>query len=417
MLRKTWTSLVLLVLCCWSAQSYSAAVAEKVFADYADALLQIKVLEHASGAKSAIGSGFLLHDSDLVVTNYHVVSEAVLFPQKYQLEFLAQNQQKGALEIVAVDVVNDLALLKTDYKAAKSFQLQQQTPVQGATVYSLGNPHDLGLIVVPGTYNGLQKHSFYPRIHFTGAINSGMSGGPAVNDAGEVIGVNVASAGNDLGFLVPAAALKALLEKAVVADLKLDIQQQLIGNQQRMFQQVLEADWQLKNFGPATVPDEIVPFIRCWGMSNVEKDKDDIKRVNAFCNQPEEIFLSSEFSTGRIEMQFEWVQAKDLHPLQFFRRYQFSISQMNADNSAGEDDVTAFSCQNQLLSPVEGQHAKAIFCIRAYRNYPQLFDVAYISASMDHQQQGVISHFTLAGVDQQIALEFSRKFIGAVVWQ
>lgn len=417
MLRKTWTSLVWLVLCCWSAQSYSAAVAEKVFADYADALLQIKVLEHASGAKSAIGSGFLLADSDLVVTNYHVVSEAVLFPQKYQLEFLAQNQQKGALDIVAVDVVNDLALLKTDYKAAKSFQLQQQTPVQGATVYSLGNPHDLGLIVVPGTYNGLQKHSFYPRIHFTGAINSGMSGGPAVNEAGEVIGVNVASAGNDLGFLVPAAALKALLEKAVVADLKQDIQQQLIDNQQKMFQQILQADWQLKNFGPATVPDEIVPFIRCWGTSNVEKDKDDIKRVNAFCNQPEEVFLSSEFSTGRIEMQFEWVQAKDLHPLQFFRRYQYSISRMNADNRAGEDDVTAFSCQNQLLSPVEGQHAKAIFCIRAYRNYPQLFDVAYISASMDHQQQGVISHFTLAGVDQQIALEFSRKFIGAVVWQ
>ena len=417
MVQKTWTSVLLLVLCCWSGQSFSAAVAEKVFADYADALLQIKVLETASGAKSAIGSGFLLAEPDLVVTNYHVVSEAVLFPQKYQLEFLAQNQQKGKLELVAVDVVNDLALLKTDYKAAKSFLLQQQKPVQGAAVYSLGNPHDLGLIVVPGTYNGLQKHSFYPRIHFTGAINSGMSGGPAVNEAGEVIGVNVASAGNDLGFLVPAEALKTLLEKAAVADLKLDIQQQLLANQQAMFQQILQADWQLKNFGPATVPDEIVPFIRCWGTSNVEKDKDDVKRVNAFCNQSEEIFLSSEFSTGRIEMQFEWIQAKDLHPLQFFNRYQQSINQMNADNSAGEDDVTAFSCQDQILSPVEGQHAKAVFCIRAYRNYPALFDVAYISASLDHQQQGVISHFTLAGVDQQMALQFSHKFIGAVVWQ
>lgn len=83
MLQKTWTSLLLLVLCCCSAPGYSAAVAEKVFADYADALLQIKVLEHASGAKSAIGSGFLLAEPNLVVTNYHVVSEAVLFPQKY----------------------------------------------------------------------------------------------------------------------------------------------------------------------------------------------------------------------------------------------------------------------------------------------------------------------------------------------
>ena len=416
MLQKLWACLCLL-LGCYSAASHGGATAEKVFADYADALLQIKVLEHASGAKSAIGSGFVLADPQLVVTNYHVVSEAVLFPQKYQLEFLAQNQQKGKLDIVAVDVVNDLALLKADYKAAKSFQLQQQDPVQGAAVYSLGNPHDLGLIVVPGTYNGLQKHSFYPRIHFTGAINSGMSGGPAVNEAGEVLGVNVASAGNDLGFLVPASALQNLLVKAPVADIPQDIQQQLLSNQQAMFQQILQANWQLKNFGPATVPDEIVPFIRCWGTSNVEKDQDDVKRVNAFCNQPEEIFLSSEFSAGRIEMQFEWLQAKDLHPLQFFRRYQQSINQMNADNRAGDDDVTAFSCQNQLISPVEGQHAKAVFCLRAYRNYPQLFDVAYISASLDHQQQGVISHFTLAGVDQKMALEFSRKFIGAVVWQ
>ena len=131
MLQKTWTSLLLLVLCCCSAPGYSAAVAEKVFADYADALLQIKVLEHASGAKSAIGSGFLLAEPNLVVTNYHVVSEAVLFPQKYQLEFLAQNQQKGKLEIVAVDVVNDLALLKTAIRQPRVFSCNSRHQCKG----------------------------------------------------------------------------------------------------------------------------------------------------------------------------------------------------------------------------------------------------------------------------------------------
>ena len=93
-----------------------------------------------------------------------------------------------------------------------------------ATIYSLGNPHDLGMILVPGTYNGLQKYSFYPRIHFTGAVNAGMSGGPTVDAAGKVVGVNVASAGNQLGFLVPADALQALLQRFLqdgeVADFK-----------------------------------------------------------------------------------------------------------------------------------------------------------------------------------------------------
>ncbi|MFC4653489.1 serine protease [Rheinheimera marina] len=413
MILRCWMLLLLL----GATAVQAAAVAEKVFADYADALLQIKVLDKNSGAKSAIGSGFLLADPQLIVTNYHVVSEAVLFPDKYQLEFLNKDQASGQLQIVAVDVVNDLALLASDYQAAQPFHIQAQAPVQGAAVYSLGNPHDLGLIVVPGTYNGLQKHSFYPRIHFTGAINSGMSGGPAVNEQGEVIGVNVASAGNDLGFLVPAAALLQLLQRPKVDDLKQDIQQQLVQNQRQMFEQILQADWKTKAFGPAMVPDEVVPFVRCWGSSNLEKEKDDVKRVNAFCNQPEEIFLSNEFSTGRIEMQFEWQQAKGLHPLQFFRRYQNSISQMNADNKAGEDDVSRFRCDTQVVQAAAGQQAKAVFCLRSYKDYPGLYDVAYISASLDQSHQGVISHFTLAGVEKDMALAFTRKFREAVTWQ
>jgi hypothetical protein len=345
----------------------------------------------------------------------------VLFPEKYQLEYLAQDQSKGQLKVLAVDVINDLALVQTDYQPMQRFAIQSEKPVQGVTLYSLGNPHDLGMILVPGTYNGLQKYSFYPRIHFTGAVNSGMSGGPTVDASGKVVGINVASAGNQLGFLVPAQALTALLERyqqqGQPKDFKSQIEGQLLDSQQKMFSQILQADWQLKEFGPGKVPDEIVPFVRCWGESNVEKRQDQLKKVAAFCSQSEEIFLSQSFSTGRIEMQFEWLHGPELHPLQFFNRYQQHIDRANPDNQATKEDVTPFECQHQVVQQPNGQRAKTIFCVRAYRQFASLYDALYLAASLDHQQQGIVSHFTLSGVSQENALAFSRKFSEAVLWQ
>ena len=118
---------VLLLLC--SAQG-RADSAEQLFARFEPSLLQVRVLERASGAKAAIGTGFVLADPALVVTNYHVVSEAVLAPEKFQLEYLNSAQQKGALQVLAVDVINDLALVSTDYRAPHPFQIQLQKPVQ-----------------------------------------------------------------------------------------------------------------------------------------------------------------------------------------------------------------------------------------------------------------------------------------------
>lgn len=395
--------------------------AEQLFARYEPSLLQIKVLEQASGAKAAIGSGFVIDQPNLLVTNYHVVSDAVLFPAKYRLEYLNHQQQKGALKVLAVDVVNDLALLETDYQPEQRFSLESINPPQGATIYSLGNPHDLGMIVVPGTYNGLQKFSYYPRIHFTGAVNAGMSGGPVVDAAGNIIGVNVASGGNQLGFLVPVKALNDLLARYRQLGGQLNDQQyiakQLAESQAQMFQPILAATWQLKDFGVGKVPDEVVPFVRCWGESNVEKDKDALKQVRAFCSQSDEIFLSNQFTTGRIEMQFEWLEGKDLHPLQFFNLYQQSISHINADNQAGKEDVTEFECQHKVVAQENQQHAKTIYCVRAYRQYAGLYDVIYLAAALDQPQAGLISHYTLSGVSQEIAQQFNRKFTEAVSWQ
>ena len=66
----------------------------------------------ANSASSAFhGSGFAAGDDGLIVTNFHVVSEAVLHPGEYRLEYVTADDRTGVLRVYAVDVQNDLAVV------------------------------------------------------------------------------------------------------------------------------------------------------------------------------------------------------------------------------------------------------------------------------------------------------------------
>jgi S1-C subfamily serine protease len=405
-----------------SANSVSGNEVEQLFNTLKPALYQIRLIEQATGNKSSIGSGFQIDGSGVIATNYHVISSFVQHPNKFTLEYLDNEGNKAPLEVLDVDVINDLALVKRSDPTAATFALAVQLPGQGERIFSLGNPHDLGMIVVPGIYNGLKDKSFYDRIHFTGAVNPGMSGGPAVNINGEVVGINVATAGNQIGFLVPLSKLTALYQDyrsrgAAVDDLKQLIGQQLHVNQQRLFEQVLKADWQIKKLGSASVPGEIVPFIRCWGRSNTDKTEAKYLSAVSNCAMSEQVYLSQQFRSGNIGMQYEWLKTDELNRYRFYNMYEKSIANMGADNLAGKSDVTEFECTHDLVTANDGKtNSKAVICSRAYKEYPGLFDVAFIAASYDKAQQGLISHFTLSGVEKSLALQFAGKFMESATW-
>ena len=68
------------------AQSNSARA---LFADNKAGILQIRIIDITSGSKSAIGSGFVVNDSGLIATNYHVVQMAASKPEQYRIEYLS----------------------------------------------------------------------------------------------------------------------------------------------------------------------------------------------------------------------------------------------------------------------------------------------------------------------------------------
>jgi len=419
---KGFITLLLLSISGFSCFGYATEQAEQIFKQLAPSLYQIRLIDKASGEKSSIGSGFQINADGLIATNYHVISGFAQHPKKYRIEYLNNKGVKGELILQSVDVINDLALVKRETSTKMPFfALSQTIPHKGEELFSLGNPHDLGMIVVPGTYNGLKKESFNDRIHFTGSVNSGMSGGPVVNAQSEVVGINVATSGNQIGFLVPHDKLVTLYQRYQVAtpnSINQQITEQLTANQNKLISTLINSQWQTKQLGKGFISTIDVPFIRCWGESNADKADALILAAVANCSLDENTYLSSRFFTGSIEMEFRYMQGKDLSANKFYHLYERQIQGAGAGNRAGKEDVTEYQCHHDLVTPEKtAVTSKSIFCTRAYKKYPQLFDVLFLSASIDKEQQALVSHFTIAGVSQENALAFTKKFMESVSWK
>ena len=417
---KVFFTLVFITL---SSISYATEQAEELFNQLKPSLYQIKLIDKASGEKSSIGSAFQISRDGIIATNYHVISSYALHPKKYRIEYLDSQGNKGDLSLQSVDVINDLALVKRDVEQDMHFfQISNSAPHKGEKLFSLGNPHDLGMIVVPGTYNGLKKESFNDRIHFTGSINSGMSGGPVVNKQAEVIGVNVATSGNSIGFLVPHDKLVNLYQaylKEAPESIELQMAEQLMASQNKLIATILSSSWEEKSLGDqGIIPVIDVPFIRCWGDSNADKLDALILTAVANCSLDENTYLSSRFFTGSMEIEFRTMQAKDISANKFYHLYQQQIARAGSGNRAGKDNVTEYQCHHDLVMPDnQAINNKTVFCTRAYKKFPGLFDVLYLSASIDKEKQALVSHFTIAGISQTNALAFTRKFMEAVSWK
>ena len=420
--------LLMALLVCWPTSSWAQSdSARTLFADNKAGILQIRIIDITSGSKSAIGSGFVVNETGLIATNYHVVQMAASKPEQYRIEYLSASGTSNSLILVDVDVINDLALVQATGQITPVLPLAAAEPPIGVPVYALGNPLDLGMTVVPGTYNGINRTSYHPRVHFTGSLNSGMSGGPTLNQVGEVVGINVSTAGNQVSFLVPVTALQQLIAEHQlrgqgVKNIRQRIGQQLIADQQKKFAQLLALDWPTIALGEALVVNELSPFFRCWGGSNSSSDKAQLLNADRTCRSEDNIYLNAKFNSGVIEHQFFWLEADKLNQLQFYAYYQRLFSDFAPGNTAREKDVSDYQCDSQFVAVnnVEAQperKTKAVFCARAYKDYPQLYDVLFLQGTVDDSRAAFISHFTLAGVSRENAKAYARKFMEVAQWQ
>ena len=168
---------------------------------------------------SALGSGFIIDEKGIVVTNNHVISDAkdIIVRVNGDREFKAR--------VIGADPLSDIAVLQLETK-------EKFTPVKfgdsdkariGDWVIAIGNPFGLGGTVTSGIISarnrsiGLSRYEDY--IQTDASINSGNSGGPLFDMNGDVIGINTAILGRNgsigIGFSIPSNSAKIVIDQLI----------------------------------------------------------------------------------------------------------------------------------------------------------------------------------------------------------
>ena len=161
------------------------------------------------------GSGIIYSEDGYIVTNYHVIEEAI-DDEKAKVEVaLAGSEEWIEAKIIGHDEITDLAVIKIDKKGLQAADFGTSTNLKvGDIAVAIGNPlgSEFAGTVTSGVISALNRSvttdgRTYKLIQTDAAINTGNSGGALANSKGEVIGINtvkiVATGVEGIGFAIP----------------------------------------------------------------------------------------------------------------------------------------------------------------------------------------------------------------------
>lgn len=192
------------------------ALTEQLFDQVRPSVVDLQIVNSTTGAVLASATGFVAHKPTWVVSNFHAVASHVMGYEKFPTHVVAHGVkgQRRVMQVIAVDVHSDLAILQTDIGFQGSpLKLNTEDTAIGQRGYSFGNPNRTGISIVEGLFNNYIGFSRKTQL-FAGQISHGMSGGPVIDREGVVRGINVALVRSMPGmtYVIPAQKLQALFE-------------------------------------------------------------------------------------------------------------------------------------------------------------------------------------------------------------
>jgi serine protease Do len=194
--------------------------------------IDVREMNFEDGARridASIGSGVILSQDGLILTNAHVAG-----PKAVEINVTLSNLERVGARLVGWDHWTDLALLRLNLDDVKKRGLtfkhaefgDSEKLYVGETVFAVGTPHGLTRTVTRGIISnnnryfedtegvdGYETGNFNTWLQTDAAINPGNSGGPLVTDDGRVVGITSRAylGANNLGFAIPSATAKRVV--------------------------------------------------------------------------------------------------------------------------------------------------------------------------------------------------------------
>ncbi|HEY1325621.1 MAG TPA: Do family serine endopeptidase [Casimicrobiaceae bacterium] len=178
-------------------------------------------LQPRSVPSRGVGSGFIVSPDGYIVTNAHVVDDAT------EVTVKLTDRREFTAKVIGADKRTDIALIKIDAKNLPALDLSSPPPVEkGEWVIAIGSPfgfeNSVSAGIVSGLHRALPGGQMTPFIQTDVAVNPGNSGGPLLNTAGQVVGVNSQIYSRSGGFMGLSFAIPADVAAKVADQLRVN---------------------------------------------------------------------------------------------------------------------------------------------------------------------------------------------------
>jgi len=164
---------------------------------------------------NTLGSGFIISEDGYIVTNYHVLEGQ----RANSLRVITYDKEVLAADFIGADDIKDLALIKIEAFDLDRFELADSDNLQvGQRVIAIGNPLGLSFTVTEGIISAVDRtgpSGLNEYVQTDVSLNPGNSGGPLINTAGEVVGINNFKIGDaeSLGFALESNAIRETINE------------------------------------------------------------------------------------------------------------------------------------------------------------------------------------------------------------
>lgn len=388
----------------------------EIFRTHEGGIFKVEVVETLSGTPYVIGTAFLAESPGRLLTNYHVVNDHVYSPDSYTVRLIGVDGAVYDATVVRVDPVNDLALVEAPVPPAPPLVLAERAPDVGSAVYSLGFPSDLSGTLVAGTFSGPIDRALGKLLHYSGSLSPGMSGGPTLDQTGAVVGVNVATSGNQLSYLVSTEAARRLLSGEPVPEgLVLQAHERLLEFGDDVHESLVTGGMRPHTLGPFEVPTFDEAATDC-SATPLRPDGYDFTGVVHECAPADALWLDPDSPTAPVSIKHVLVVAEGMSRLRFSGLYSEWFQDVWEREVPDSRWASDYVCSRRNVTNAGGVKLRTAQCWRRREGLEGLYDMVAKSAVLGTSERGLVTTITMSGTTLEHGQALITRVVDGIRW-